>query len=140
MIIEDDKNLQEIYTINFEAAGYEVMIEGDGLSGISEVVEKQPDIILLDVMMPNMDGFDFLRVMKENTSVHVPVVVCSNLSDQATRDKALEAGAMAVLLKVNYSGKELVQKMDFLLNEYANKHKEKTEEEVHVEVKESVTP
>lgn len=115
MIIEDDKSLQDIYTINFEAAGYEVMIEGDGLSGISEVVEKQPDIILLDVMMPNMDGFDFLRVMKENTSIHIPVVVCSNLSDQATHDKALLAGAQAVLLKVDYSGKELVEKINLIL-------------------------
>lgn len=122
MIVEDDKSLQEIYTINFEAAGYEVMIEGDGLSGISEVVEKKPDIILLDVMMPNMDGFDFLRVMKENTSIHIPVVVCSNLSDQVTHDKALQAGASAVLLKVNYSGKELVQKIDLVLGEYASKH------------------
>ncbi len=126
MIIEDDKSLQEIYTINFEAAGYEVMIEGDGLSGISEVVEKQPDIILLDVMMPNMDGFDFLRVMKENTSIHIPVVVCSNLSDQITHDKALQAGATAVLLKVNYSGKELVQKMDHILSEHKSNHKEKS--------------
>lgn len=126
MIIEDDKSLQEIYTINFEAAGYEVMIEGDGLSGISEVVEKQPDIILLDVMMPNMDGFDFLRVMKENTSIHIPVVVCSNLSDQTTHDKALASGATAVLLKVNYSGKELVQKMDHILSEHKSNHKEKS--------------
>ncbi len=124
MIVEDDKALQEIYTINFEASGYEVMIEGDGLSGISEVVEKQPDIILLDVMMPNMDGFDFLRVMKENTSIHVPVVVCSNLSDQATHDRALQAGATAVLLKVNYSGKELVDKINYILNEYQSKHKD----------------
>jgi DNA-binding response OmpR family regulator len=130
MIVEDDKALQEIYTINFEAAGYEVMIEGDGLSGISEVVEKQPDIILLDVMMPNMDGFDFLRVMKENTSVHIPVVVCSNLSDQTTRDKALSSGATAVLLKVNYSGKELVDKINYILSEYQAKHKE--QEGIHI--------
>lgn len=124
MIIEDDENLQDIYNINFEAAGYEVMIEGDGLSGISEVVEKNPDIILLDVMMPNMDGFDFLRVMKENTSIHIPVVVCSNLSDQATHDKALQAGATAVLLKVKYSGRELVEKIDMILSEYMSKHKD----------------
>jgi DNA-binding response OmpR family regulator len=126
MIIEDDKSLQEIYTINFEAAGYEVVIEGDGLSGISEVTDKKPDIILLDVMMPNMDGFDFLRVMKENTSINIPVVVCSNLSDQATHDKALQAGAAAVLLKVNYSGKELVQKMNLILEGNASKHKNVT--------------
>ena len=67
MIIEDDKSLQDIYTINFEAAGYEVLLEGDGLSGISEVVEKMPDIILLDVMMPNMDGFAFLKAIKESS-------------------------------------------------------------------------
>lgn len=127
MIIEDDKSLQDIYTINFEAAGYEVMIEGDGLSGISEVVEKQPDIILLDVMMPNMDGFDFLRVMKENTSIHIPVVVCSNLSDQATHDKALIAGATAVLLKVDYSGKELVEKINLIL-ENKGTHARETKE------------
>lgn len=117
MIIEDDKGLQDIYTINFEAAGYEVLIEGDGLSGISEIVEKKPDIILLDVMMPNMDGFAFLKVMNENTSVHVPVVICSNLSDKETYDKAFAAGATAVLLKVNYSPKELVQKIDHILEE-----------------------
>lgn len=123
MIVEDDKSLQDIYTINFEASGYEVLIEGDGLSGISEVVEKKPDIILLDVMMPNMDGFAFLKAMKENTSVHVPVVVCSNLSDKETQDKAFTSGAVAVLLKVNYSGRELVEKINLILEESKSKHK-----------------
>jgi DNA-binding response OmpR family regulator len=117
MIVEDDKNLQEIYTINFEAAGYEVVISGDGLSGISEVVENSPDIILLDVMMPNMDGFAFLKAMKENTSIHIPVVVCSNLSDKETSDKAFASGAAAVLLKINYSGKELVAKINSILDQ-----------------------
>ena len=129
MIMEDNKGLQDIYTINFEAAGYEVVIEGDGLSGISEVVEKKPDIILLDVMMPNMDGFAFLKAMKENTSVDIPVVICSNLSDKETYGKAFAAGASAILLKVNYSGKELVQKIDSILMEHKNKHN-KTERPV----------
>lgn len=124
MIIEDDKSIQDIYTLNFQAAGYDVIIEGDGLSGISAVVEKNPDIILLDVMMPNMDGFAFLKAMKENTSVNIPVVVCSNLSDKETYDKAFAAGASAVLLKVNYSGKELVQKIDIILAESKSKHKD----------------
>ncbi len=115
MIIEDDKSLQEIYKINFEVAGFDVVIEGDGLSGISGVVEKKPDIILLDIMMPNMDGFAFLKAVKENTSIDIPVVVCSNLSDKATYDKAFAVGASAVLLKVDYSGKELVQKIEALL-------------------------
>lgn len=122
MIIEDDKSLQEIYKINFEVAGFEVQIEGDGLSGISTVVEKKPDIILLDIMMPNMDGFAFLRAVKENTSISIPVVVCSNLSDKETYDKAFAAGASAVLLKVDYSGKELVQKIESILMQQKTAH------------------
>jgi DNA-binding response OmpR family regulator len=122
MIIEDDKSLQEIYKINFEVAGFDVVIEGDGLSGISTVVEKKPDIILLDIMMPNMDGFAFLRAVKENTSISVPVVVCSNLSDKETYDKAFAAGASAVLLKVDYSGKELVQKIEGILMQKKSVH------------------
>jgi DNA-binding response OmpR family regulator len=115
MIIEDDPGLQEIYKINFESAGYEVLIEGDGLSGISEVVDKQPSVILLDIMMPNMNGFDFLKAVKENTDLDIPVIVCSNLSDKETQDKAFASGASAVLLKVDYSGKELVQKVEAVL-------------------------
>lgn len=118
MIIEDDQNLQEIYKINFEVQGYEVDIQGDGLSGITTVVEKKPDVILLDIMMPNMDGFAFLRAVKENTSLKIPVIVCSNLSDKATYDKAITAGAAAVLLKVDYSGKELVQKVESVVSAY----------------------
>lgn len=116
MIIEDDKSLQEIYKISFEAAGYEIQQEFDGLDGISSVVDKQPDIIILDIQMPNMDGFAFLRAMKDNTSIHIPVVVCSNLSDKETYAKAVAAGAVAVLLKVDFSGKQLVEKIGHILN------------------------
>lgn len=116
MIIEDDKDLQEIYKINFEMAGYQVMQEFDGLDGISSVVDKNPDIILLDINMPNMDGFAFLKAMNDNTSISIPVVICSNLSDKETYTKAMAAGAAAVLLKVDYSGKQLVERVGHILN------------------------
>lgn len=116
MIIDDDRDLQEIYKINFEMAGYEVMQEMDGLDGISSVVDKQPDIILLDINMPNMDGFAFLKAMNDNTSINIPVIVCSNLSDKETYAKAVSSGAVAVLLKVDHSGKQLVEKVGHILN------------------------
>jgi two-component system chemotaxis response regulator CheY len=116
MIIEDDKDLQEIYKISFEMAGYQVMQEFDGLDGISSVVDKNPDIILLDINMPNMDGFAFLKAMNDNTSISIPVVICSNLSDKETYTKAMAAGAAAVLLKVDYSGKQLVERVGHILN------------------------
>jgi two-component system response regulator MprA len=71
MIIEDNKDLQEIYKMSFERNGFEVFLEGDGLDGISSVIEKMPDIVILDLMMPNMDGFAFLKSMKQNTSVDI---------------------------------------------------------------------
>jgi DNA-binding response OmpR family regulator len=116
MIIEDNKDLQEIYKMSFERNGFEVFLEGDGLDGISSVIEKMPDIVILDLMMPNMDGFAFLKSMKQNTSVDIPVVVCSNLSDVDTINRAMKEGAVAVLLKADYSGRQLVDKINVLLD------------------------
>jgi DNA-binding response OmpR family regulator len=120
MIIEDNKDIQEIYKLNFEMAGYEVFQEMDGLDGISSVVDKKPDVIILDIMMPNMDGFAFLKAMNDNTSINIPVVVCSNLSDKETYAKAVSSGATAVLLKVDYSGKQLVDKINQIVSDSIN--------------------
>lgn len=115
MIIEDNKDIQEIYKHSFEKAGYEVIIEDNGLDGINSVAEKMPDIILLDLMMPKMDGFEFLKLMKKNTLLNIPVVVCSNISDYDINSRVIEAGAAAVILKVDYSGKQLVEKVEYIL-------------------------
>lgn len=122
MIIEDNKDLQEIYKHSFEKAGYEVVLEGDGFQGIEGVAMSLPDVILLDLMMPGMDGFGFLKKMKENGSLPIPIIVCSNISDTDTINRALREGALAVLLKVDYSGKQLVEKVEYLANEF---HKRK---------------
>lgn len=117
MIIEDDKDLREIYRINFEAAGYQVLEEKDGLAGISSVVDKKPDVILLDIEMPNMDGFAFLDALNENTDIDdIPVIVCSNLSDKDSYTKAITSGAAAVILKVDHSPKQIVEKVGHVLN------------------------
>ena len=116
MIIEDNKDLQDIYKMSFEKAGFQVFLEGDGLDGISSVIEKMPDIVILDIMMPNMDGFAFLKSIKQNTSIDIPVVVCSNLSDVDTINRAMKEGAVAVLLKADYSGRQLVDKVKVLLD------------------------
>lgn len=115
MIIEDNKDLQEIYKLSFEKAGYEVIQELDGLDGIAGVVDEKPDVILLDIMMPQMDGFAFLKALREDTSIKIPVIVCSNLSDTETFNRAIKEGAIAVLLKANYTGKELVEKVESLM-------------------------
>ena len=115
MIIEDNKDLQEIYKHSFEKYGYEVILEANGLEGITSVVDKMPDVILLDLMMPTMDGFQFLKELKKN-QLDIPVIVCSNISDNEVTTKVIEAGALGIILKVNYSGKQLVDKVKYLLD------------------------
>lgn len=116
MIIEDNKDIQEIYKHSFEKAGWEVLLEDDGFEGINQVAEKMPDVILLDLMMPKMDGFQFLKLMKSNQVLNIPVVVCSNISDNEVNLKVMDAGAAAVILKVDYSGKQLVEKVQHILD------------------------
>jgi CheY-like chemotaxis protein len=127
MIVEDNKDLQEIYKYSFEKYGYEVVLEGNGLEGVEAVAKVMPDVILLDLMMPGMDGFGFLRKMKETGGLSVPVVVCSNISDVDTINRAIKEGAQDVLLKVDYSGKQLVDKVTYITDEYNKKKQEQSE-------------
>ena len=130
MIIEDNKDLQEIYKHSFEKYGYEVVVRGNGLEGVMSVVEIMPDIILLDLMMPGMDGFGFLKKLKEIESISIPVIVCSNISDVESINRAIKDGAEAVLLKVDYSGKQLVDKVTNIMNDFYSKQKKlKNQEE-----------
>ncbi len=121
MIIEDNKDLQDIYKYSFEKYGYDVVVEGNGLEGITSVVEQLPDVILLDLMMPGMDGFGFLKKVQETGGLSIPVIVCSNISDVDTINRALKDGAADVILKVDYSGKQLVDKVNYIVAEYYNK-------------------
>ena len=118
MIIEDNKDLQDIYKHSFEKFGYIVVVEGNGLEGITSVVQALPDVILLDLMMPGMDGFGFLKKVRDIGGLSIPVVVCSNISDVDTINRALKEGAQAVILKVDYSGKQLVEKVTSIADEY----------------------
>ncbi len=121
MIIEDNKDLQEIYKHSFEKYGYEVVLEGNGLEGVEAVAKVMPDVILLDLMMPGMDGFGFLKQMKDIGGLSIPVIVCSNISDVETINRALKDGAEDVLLKVDYSGKQLVDKVTHITEEFYKK-------------------
>lgn len=80
-----------------------------------------PDVILLDLMMP-MDGFGFLKKIKETGGLSIPVIVCSNISDVDIINRALKDGAQDVILKVDYSGKQLVDKVNSIVSAYHAKH------------------
>lgn len=111
LIVEDNVDLQELYKIYFELAGFEVYQRLDGLKGITEMIELKPDIVLLDIMMPQMNGFEVLEVIKNQSSIEIPIIVCSNLSQQWDVERAIQLGADAYIRKSDYDGKQLVDKV-----------------------------
>ena len=115
LIIEDNKDLQEIYRHSFEKDGYTVVTKDNGQDGFDAVAVDFPDVILLDLMMPGVNGFDFLQKLKKMGGVSIPVIVFSNISDIEMITKAIQDGASAVLLKVDYVGRQLVDKVNHLV-------------------------
>lgn len=107
-VVEDDNSLREIYKTLFETAGHTVKASPNGLEAISEIAEFHPDVVLLDIMMPEMDGYAFLDALTNNTSLTPVIIICSNLSDQTDIDRAMTRGADYYLRKSDYIGNQLV--------------------------------
>lgn len=119
-IVEDNADLREIFRLRFAAAGFEVAASENGLDFLTRVQEEKPDVILLDLMLPEMDGFAVLKSMRENfdksNTPNVKIIAWSNLSEDTDIQKALSGGANYYLRKSDYEGDDLVIKVKELLN------------------------
>ncbi len=111
LIIEDNVDLQEIYKSHFEAHDFVVDLADNGVDGVTRLVEKQPDCILLDIMMPQMNGFEVLSTIKNQSSFQVPIIVCSNSSQKSDIDRTYDLWADLFLQKSEYQGEDLVKKV-----------------------------
>ncbi len=108
LIIEDNKSINEMYQIAFSQAWCTVISAFDGLEGIAKAASAKPDIILLDLMMPNMDGFEMLTALKNNTSLNTKVIINSNLEWVDEENKARAMWADGFLKKSAYTPLEVV--------------------------------
>ena len=122
LIVEDNIDIQEIYTIFFEEAGFLVYNSYDWFRGIIDVVDKKPDVILVDLMMPDIDGFELLRTIQEQSSIKIPTIVCSNLSQASDKQKAHELWADLFLVKADYQWAEIVTAVTDFLKQYELNH------------------
>lgn len=120
-LIEDNEDLRDIYTQLFESAGHTVASNDNGLNGITSMVEYQPDVVLLDIMMPELDGYEFLSAVRNNTSMDPMIIACSNLSQQPDIDRAIQAGADAYLKKSDFMGERLVFEVERQYTDYLEK-------------------
>ncbi|HPO05994.1 MAG TPA: response regulator, partial [Candidatus Gracilibacteria bacterium] len=92
LIVEDNKDLCEIYQIAFSNQDFEIKISYDGMNAVSLFDQFKPDVILLDIMMPFVSGYDFLKVVREKNK-SVLIVINSNLYQEADIAKSKELGA-----------------------------------------------
>lgn len=94
LLVDDDKFFHNFYAVKLKELGYEVDVASDGVEGFAKIATFQPNLILLDIIMPKKDGFDFLQDMQANpTYKNIPVIVFSTLGDQPDVAKALKLGA-----------------------------------------------
>lgn len=110
VVAEDDNAIASAYKLGLGYHGFDIELATDGKEAISAIKRKPPDILLLDIIMPNMDGFEVLeklRATKEHKDL--PVIVLTNLGQPADAQRAARLGARAYLIKANLSLKDLVQ-------------------------------
>ncbi len=115
LIVEDESALNEAYQMILKQAGYDVHIAFDGEEAIKVTETVEPDLILLDLRMPHMDGVGFLRNYDLNKHAKVKVVIFSNYDMQKEIDEAYKLGAHRYILKTWASPKELLQVVESTL-------------------------
>lgn len=112
LVVEDEEILLTALREELENGGYAVEGAGDGQEGLEKVKSFKPDLILLDLVMPKMDGMEMLHKLKDNGETRdVPVVILTNLSDYERISEALSLGAMDYLVKANYKLEDLLEKV-----------------------------
>jgi len=113
LIIDDDKVNQDILFKAFSQKDYEVISVYNSLISIEKIIEHKPDLIILDILMPGLNGFEILQMMKEESIIpNTPVIILTALKEDGSFKKALGLGAEDCLLKTDYNPSELVKKID----------------------------
>ena len=112
LIIEDETALLYALQSQLSAEGYNTITANDGEKALKVLANEKPDAIILDIILPKIDGWQLLKKIKaDNRMSKIPVIIISNLSDDVSRARGIELGAKDYLLKTNYSVSELVEKI-----------------------------
>ena len=110
LVIEDEATLQKALNDILSQEGYDVLSALDGVSGLDLALKENPDLILLDIILPKLDGFEVLKKLKEENS-QIPIIILTNLSDINDIQKALDLGATTYLVKADFHLDDVLKKI-----------------------------
>ena len=116
LIVEDDTILRDLISQKIKKANYDIVVAVDGEEGLKKAKEKKPDIILLDLILPGIDGFGVLEQIKKDPAIDkIPVVILSNLGQKEEIEKGMSLGATDFLIKAHFTLSEIVEKIKAIL-------------------------
>ena len=116
-IIEDDQVINQMYRMKFEAAGFDVATASDGEAGVAIVKKFHPDLILLDLQMPNMNGVEALSLIRALPShKQTPVIVLTNLGEEEAPDGLRKLGVHSYIVKADFTPRQVVEHVKHALN------------------------
>ena len=121
LIVDDNEQILEMYKTKFEREGFEVAVELNGLSGFNSAKKIKPDVIVLDIMMPILDGLESLSLIRSQKNICPIVIILSNLTKGKYIKKGLEIGADDYLSKIDHTPSDVLKKAMELLRKNKNK-------------------
>lgn len=117
VLIEDDMYLRKMYELGLKKAGFQVKSAENGKLGLELIESTQPDLVLLDVIMPELNGFEVLKRLNESGKIkNYQIIMLTNLGQEDDLKKALELGAKDYIIKSNFTISEVTQKIKKLLS------------------------
>jgi len=118
LLVEDDPFLIDIYSTKLKESGFSVEVASDGESALRKVKEKEPDLVILDIVLPQLDGWEILRQIKSDPKLNnIKIIILSNLGQKEEVERGVELGAVKYLIKAHYTPSEVVAEIKQLLSE-----------------------
>jgi len=112
LLVEDDPFLVDIYSTKLENAGFSVEVAPDGKTGLKKIREEEYDLVVLDIVLPQMDGWEVLREVKKDPQLQdVRIFVFSNLGQKEEVEKGLEMGAVKYFIKAHFTPQDIVDEI-----------------------------
>jgi len=116
LLVEDDPFLIDIYTTKLKEVGFKIDVAEDGKKAFRLLTQKTPDLLVLDIVLPHIDGWEILRKIREKKQFRdLPVIILSNLGQRQEVKKGLELGATKYLIKAHYTPSEIVEQIKEIL-------------------------
>ena len=129
LIIEDDRYISKMYQLKLSLEGYSVEVAENGRLGVDKVKEFVPDVILCDILMPELDGFEVIKIVKSDEATKkIPILIMSNLGQEDHIQKGMSLGAIGYIVKSQYTPSKVVETIRQVLGEKPQGAEEPTKE------------